>query len=108
MSNGRDNAAFADENGKVTDGTTVNPIVRNKDDITVLSMSEDGSTLKAVSYSFGSVENNDKKTRKPNGIALEQITDGSSTTGEKHRIKNILKKGCRKKIEEIKQQHFQT
>ena len=84
MFNGKDNAAFADENGKVTDGTTVNPIIRNKDDITVLSMSEDGSTLKAVSYSFGSAETNDKKTREPNGMVLQQITDGSSTTGKKH------------------------
>ena len=87
MFNGRDNAAFADENGKVTDGTTVNPIIRNKDDITVLSMSEDGSTVKAVSYSFGSVETSDQKTSGPNvdcHLALQQITDGSSPTGEKH------------------------
>ena len=97
MSNGRDNAAFSDENEKVTDGTTFNPIIRNKDDITVLSMSADGSTLKAVCYSFGSVEANEKKTSEPNGIAMGQIADGSSTTGEKHWIKYILNAGYGKK-----------
>ena len=99
MFNGRDNAAFSDEKEKPTDGTTVDPIIRNKDDITVLSMSEDGSTLKAVSYSFGSVETNQNKNSEPNGIALQQVADGSSTTGEKNWIEYFE---CRIRVKKIR------
>ena len=89
MSEGIENPAFVDKNERNSDGTTINPIVQNKDGVTVLSMSEDGSTIKAVSYSFISVEDNAKKTSEPNGIALEQFPNGSSNCG-KISSRNIL------------------
>ena len=82
MSYGIENPAFTDKKERNSDGITINPTARNKDNVTVLSMSEDGSTLKAVSYSFISAENNEKKTSEPNGIALEQLPNGSSTCGK--------------------------
>ena len=81
MSSGAINKAFSNDNDHDNTRKINGTVAVVQDGTTVLSLSQDGSTLKSVSYA-SSIENNGNTITDLHGSSLEGVTNGKCTSSK--------------------------